>query len=513
MKLQELFSGIEARLPAGAEHVDVRSLAVDSRAVQAGSLFAALPGVKADGAAFAAGAVARGAAAVLAGRALELRAPVVVAADPRRAFSLAAANFHGRPSERLQLVGVTGTNGKTTTTYLVEQLAAARGLKAGLLGTVEVRWPGARVEATHTTPESHELQALLARMVDAGVELAAIEVSSHALEQQRAAGCRFAAAAFTNLTRDHLDYHGTMEAYFEAKARLFRELLPDGAPAVLNLDDASCRALADELRRAGRVRVIGFSLSSSADLRGEGLQSGLDGISFELKGLRVHSPLIGAHNAENLLTAIGLLHGLGAPLDELVQAAAQAQGAPGRLERVPDPQGRHVFVDYAHTDDALARVLDALVAASRDRRPAKGEGRVLCVFGCGGDRDRGKRPLMGKAAGQRADLTVATSDNPRTEDPLAILADVEPGLVQSGRARLDEGGALRGEDGYVVVPDRRAAIALALRCARPGDAVLIAGKGHEPYQIIGTTRHAFDDRFEAVLALSGLDAAASGGRR
>ena len=528
MKVEQLFQGVEARIPPGAASIDVRALAVDSRAAGPGSLFAALPGVQADGASFAAAAVSKGAAAVLAGRALDLDAPVIVADKPRLAFSLAAANFHSRPSEKLQLVGVTGTNGKTTTAYLVEQLSTARGLRAGLLGTVEVRWPGERIEATHTTPESHELQALLARMVAAQVQIAAMEVSSHALEQERAAGCRFAAAAFTNLTRDHLDYHRTMEAYFDAKARLFRELLPAGAPAVINLDDAAGAKLAAELRAAGRVRVIGFATNEkrasgfglqasgqtkadSADLIAEGLQSGLEGISFQLNGLQVKSPLIGAHNAENLLTAFGLLVGLGMPLAELVHAAAAAKGAPGRLERVPDAKGRHVFVDYAHTDDALARVLDALVAAAgasaKDVDPALREApkadskRVIAVFGCGGDRDKGKRPLMGEAAGRRADLTIATSDNPRTEEPLAILAGIEPGLARSGRARLDEAGALRGEAGYVVVADRRAAIELALQCARPGDAVLIAGKGHEPYQIVGTVKHAFDDRLEAARAL------------
>src|SRR5713101_6864549 len=275
VRLPELFTGIDVRLPPRAEEVDVRALAVDSRKVGPGALFAALQGVVADGADFAPQAVERGAAAVLSDRVLE------VAPDARRAFSQAASRFHGEPSKRMRLVGVTGTNGKTTTAYLVEQLAAARGLRTGLIGTVESRWPGGREGAIHTTPESHDLQELLARMAQAGAQLVAMEVSSHALAQERVSGCTFAAAAFTNLTRDHLDYHGTLEAYFEAKARLFRELLPAGAPAVLNLDDPRCAQLARE-----RPGSIGFSTRGAAGARLEarGLQSDLEGIRFDLRG-------------------------------------------------------------------------------------------------------------------------------------------------------------------------------------------------------------------------------------
>ncbi len=499
VRLPELFTGIDVRLPPRAEKVDVRSLAVDSRKVGPGALFAALKGVLADGADFAPQAVLGGAAAVLSDRELDVApAALVVARDPRRAFSQAASRFHGEPSKQMRLIGVTGTNGKTTTAYLVEQIAAALGLRTGLIGTVESRWPGGSAAATHTTPESHELQELLVRIAKAGAQLVSMEVSSHALAQERVAGCTFAAAAFTNLTRDHLDYHGTLEAYFEAKARLFRELLPAGAPAVLNLDDARLAELARE-----RPGSIGFTTRGAAGARLEarGLSSDLEGIRFDLRGgfgeARIESPLIGAHNAENLLAALGLLLGLGMPMEELAAAASLARGAPGRLERVPDPGGRVVLVDYAHTDDALARVLDAVRAA------AGGKARILCVFGCGGDRDRGKRPLMGQAAARRADLVVVTSDNPRTEDPLTILADIEPGLSKHKR-KMGISDARAGRDGYCVIPDRSAAIELALRCARPGDAVVIAGKGHEDYQIVGTEKRSFDDRVEARRALEAL---------
>ena len=532
MTLAELFAGQAVALPLGAGTLEISSLAVDSRAVQPGALFAALPGVNADGAAYAEPAVKAGAAAVLASRQLELGVPCVVSPDPRHAFALAAAKFHGEPSAQFKLLGVTGTNGKTTTTYLIEQLAAALGARAGVIGTVEARWPGVQRPSTHTTPESHELQAMLEEMARARVEIAAIEVSSHALAQSRVDGCRFAGAAFTNLTRDHLDYHRTLEAYYEAKARLFRELLNKRAPAVLNLDDARCLRLAEELVAADR-RVIGFTVKGMPAPRGvtvlaaEHLRCTLSGLSFTLRLERaesragapdveptrtpIQSPLLGAHNAENLLAAIGLLVGTGTPLPLVARVAEQAQGAPGRLERIADPKGRVVLVDYAHSDDALARALDALSAAA-------GAGpRLICVFGCGGDRDKGKRPMMGKAAGARAQLTIATSDNPRSEDPLAILSEVEQGLVSSGAqkvapelaAELLLDHAARGRSGtrsYAIVADRRAAIRLAIAAARPGDAVLIAGKGHEATQTIGAQKRPFDDRVEAALAIAKINA-------
>ena len=503
MELSELFANAGATVPTESAALDIRALAVDSRRVTPGALFAALPGANLDGAQFAVQAVERGAVAVLAERNLDVGAPVVVAQNPRKAFSLASARFYGEPSRRLSLFGITGTNGKTTTAYLVQQLSQARGLHTGLIGTVECTWPGGRLPATHTTPESHELQALLRKMADAGAQVVAMEVSSHALAQERAAGCTFAGAAFTNLTRDHLDYHGTLDDYFDAKAKLFRELLPRGARAVLNLDDARVAALSKELPEA-----LGFTLRGApgAALFAEQLRSDLSGLRFRLRTggplptqlADVQSPLIGAHNAENLLAAIGLLLGSGVPLGEIVRVVPEARGAPGRLERVPDAQGRMVLVDYAHSPDALARVLDAL------RNAAGSAPRLVCVFGCGGDRDRGKRPLMGAAAAERADLVVATSDNPRSEDPIWILDEIEPGLKSAGKRAVDPRHARSGAEGYCIVPDRREAIEVALRCAERGDVVLIAGKGHEDYQIVGAEKRPFDDRAEARRILEEL---------
>ena len=505
MKLADLFSGQSVALPLDAASVEISSLAVDSRRVTPGALFAALPGALADGADFAGQAARAGAAAILSPRKLDLPVPCVIAPEPRAAFARAAARFHGNPSSRFNLLGVTGTNGKTTTTYLVEQLATALEQRAGVIGTVETRWPGNSRPSTHTTPESHELQALLAEMARAPIDVAAIEVSSHALAQDRVTGCRFAGAAFTNLTRDHLDYHGTLEAYFDAKARLFRELLPGSALSVINLDDPRCARLAAELLESERP-VLGFTVRGARAPRGamllaaENLDCTLEGLSFnarlerpeqragapdaEASRIPVTSPLLGAHNAENLLAAMGLLIGTGAHLPMLARVAGQAHGAPGRLQRIPDPCERVVLVDYAHSDDALARVLDAIAFA------AGTEPRIVCVFGCGGDRDQGKRPLMGKAAGARAHLTIATSDNPRTEDPLAIMNDA---LV----------GIRRVDVPHVVEPDRQAAIRRALKEAREGDIVILAGKGHETYQVLKDKTIDFDDRAVAREVLKG----------
>jgi UDP-N-acetylmuramoyl-L-alanyl-D-glutamate--2,6-diaminopimelate ligase len=494
MRLSALTAGTGARGDLGADP-EIRAVTGDSRQVAPGTLFFALPGATQDGHAFAAEAARRGAAAVVAERPVDCApALLLLAPSSRRAMALAAAALHGHPGRDLTLAAVTGTNGKTTVSYLTEACVAAAGVPAGVIGTITHRWPGVERPASHTTPESTVVQALLAEMRDGGARLVVMEVSSHALAQERVAGLRFQAAGFTNLTRDHLDYHGDMEGYFAAKRRLFQEhLAPDGT-AVVNARDPWGARLADQLGPGRQVWRYGGREGDA--LHAEGLAQSLAGIRGLVRTprgpLELRSPLVGAHNVENLLCAAGLALALGVPLEAVARGLAASPGAPGRLERIDGP-GFPVFVDYAHTDDALARVLSALRAL--------GPRRLVAAFGCGGDRDRGKRPLMGEAAGRGADLTVVTSDNPRTEAPEAIIAEILPGLERAGRRRLTAAEARAGQPGYLVEPDRRAAIALAISCAREGDAVLLAGKGHEDYQLVGTERRHLDDREEARRAL------------
>ncbi len=496
MRLSKVIEGTGARGTLGSDP-EVALVTGDSRAVVPGAVFFALVGVKADGHDFAAEAARRGAVAVVAER--EVACPpalLLVAPSARRAMAIAASNLFGRPGEAMKLAGVTGTNGKTTVTYLAEAAARAANVPVAVLGTVTHRWPGGSRAASHTTPESTEVAATLAAARDAGARLAVLEVSSHALAQERAAGLAFDAAAFTNLTRDHLDYHGDLETYFRAKARLFFDHLKPSGIAVVNADDPFGSRLAAELEPTRRGRVWRYGLQAGRELTARGALFGLSGIEAELATpagpMALRSPMVGAYNLENLLCAAGLALSAGLPLDAVERGLAACPGAPGRLERI-EARGIAAFVDYAHTDDALANALAAL----RSLEPR----RLLVVFGCGGDRDRGKRPLMGEAAGRAADLAVVTSDNPRTEDPAAIISEIVPGLERVGANLLAAARARAGGSGYVVVPDRREAIALALEAARAGDAVLIAGKGHEDYQIVGVEKRPFDDREEARRAL------------
>ena len=462
----------------------------DSRAVGSGDLFAAVPGANVDGARFANAARHAGAAALLAERPLAEPLPQLVVGNARTALAHASHAVYGDPLAALAAVGITGTNGKTTTAWLLEGALRHLGMTTALLGTVSERVGDAVRPARFTTPEADDLARFARGAVEAGASHLVMEVSSHGLDQRRADGGPFAVAAFTNLTQDHLDYHGTMEAYGAAKARLFTELAP--AASVLNVDDAFGRDLAG--RAGGKVWRVGAH--TDAEIRGRVESEGPEGMRARMRtpageGV-LETRLVGRHNLENLLVALGVLHALEVPLEDALAGLTAAPGAPGRLERVDDPAGRLVLVDYAHTPDALARALAAVRPFTR--------GRLVVVFGCGGDRDEDKRPRMGAAAGAGADLVVVTSDNPRTEDPDAIVRAILPGL--GGRPRLAEAGP--GDRGVLVEVDRARAIALALAAAAPGDAVLIAGKGHEDVQIVGHERRPFDDRHVAAAALAKL---------
>ena len=464
--LGQLAAALSAAQVRGEASIAVSSLGYRSDEVAPGALFFCIPGLQHDGHDFAAEAVISGAAALVVERPLPLEVPQVVVPSVRQAMGPISAAFYGHPAERLTMVGVTGTNGKTTTTFLLESVFRAAGLTPGVIGTTGVRIGGDHVPFPRTTPESPDLQGLLARMVAAGVDAAAMEVSSHGLHQHRVDGIRYRVAIFTNLTQDHLDYHASMEEYFEAKARLFTPELADHA--VVNLDAPEGRKL---LRPD--LPTTTFGLERDADVRATDVRTTLDGLTFQVGDVEVRSSLRGQFNVENCLAAIAAARVLGISEEAAVRGIADVRGVPGRVEPVEAGQDFLVLVDYAHTPDSLENVL-------RAARPLS-SGRLLVVFGCGGDRDRGKRPLMGAVATRLADLAIVTSDNPRSEDPAAIVGEI----VQ---------GAEQGEGSYVVELDRRSAIRLAVSEAAPGDVVVIAGKGHEPYQELADRTIPFDDR-------------------
>lgn len=503
MTLNQLLDGIEVVARDGEAPEDIRGLQYDSRKIEPGQLFVAIQGEVADGNRFVGNAVERGAAGVISERPRRgdcAAAVWIQVADARKALATAAANWFGRPAERLHLVGITGTNGKTTTAFLTDSLLRQSGQRTGLIGTIEYHIADRVVPSPHTTPESMDLQGLLAAMLDAGCQSAVLEASSHALAMDRLWNCRFDVAVFTNLTQDHLDYHGTMERYQEAKRRLFTGT-GAGAPraAVVNADDPASHAMVDGF--GGDVLTYGFS--PRAHLRAAHVENSPAGLRFHLDGPKgwkadLTSPLAGRVNVLNMLAAIGAGLEMGLDREVVLAGVQQLQRVPGRFERVDQGQPFLVIVDYAHTPDALINVLR--LAREIVAHPQQ-QGRVLTVFGCGGDRDRGKRPLMGAAAGNASEFVVVTSDNPRSEDPRLIINDVVVGL-QRTPARC------------VIEPDRRKAIQVAMAEAAPGDLVLIAGKGHESDQILGTEKIHFDDVEEARLALQGLGfgAAARGGK-
>jgi len=485
MWLADLHDRVEgARIVADAPG-EVRGLSHDSRHVRPGDLFVCLVGSRFDGHDYAADALARGALALavqedhlrdLRWDADRSKIPLLVVPDTRRALPALAVALYGDPTRTLKLVGVTGTNGKTTTTFLIASILRAAGLRTGTVGTLGAELMGETLPSDRTTPEADQLQALFAQMRARGAQAAVMEVSSHALAQYRTDGCAYDAAAFTNLTQDHLDYHNTLDEYFEAKMRLFRDYpAVNGKPFVasINLDDPRGAIVARETRG----RVLTYGIQNQADITARDIRTEPGRTAF-----RASTPA-GTFDAElniggtfqvyNALAAIGVGVGLGFATETIAQGLSALQAVPGRFESIPTGRGFHVIVDYAHSPDGLENLLDS----ARRLNPA----RLLIVFGCGGDRDRTKRPIMGRLAATRAEVAIVTSDNPRTEDPQAIIDEIRTGM-NDATAKV------------IVEPDRRKAISLALQEARPGDLVLIAGKGHEDYQEIQGVKHPFDDR-------------------
>lgn len=488
MKLNDWLTLFSAVAVSGEIDVEVGSIASDSRKVKPGGLFVAAAGTKQDGRRFISEALDRGATAVVAegpagtiaqaARKTDRPFTYIQVADARQALAHLASYFYGNPTDGLHLIGVTGTNGKTTTTFLTQALLRAAGFKTGLLGTVRFDLGDAVRPATHTTPGALELQSLFAEMRKAGATHAVMEVSSHALDQGRVEGCWFDAAIFTNLTQDHLDYHGTLEAYFAAKRKLFDQT----GMTLVNLDDPWGKRIKEEIPG----RCWGYGIAERGECYPKSMQIGPEGIKMAVASpigeMEIRSPLVGRYNVYNLLAAIGAGAALGLSKESIVSGVAAMAGVPGRFEKVDAGQPFLVLVDYAHTEDALDRLLQAV----SDLHPR----RIITVFGCGGDRDRGKRPKMGAVSARHSDVTVLTSDNPRSEPPLAIIQEIEAGLRSADPSAQ-----------YQVIPNRREAIERAVDLAKEGEAVVIAGKGHEDYQIIGGERLPFDDRQVARAAL------------
>ena len=501
MKLGELVSALPVNGPIigpWAER-EVTAVVQDSRRAAPGSLFVAVRGYHSDGHQFIPQAVRQGAVAVIAEENATVEAvpdtPVIRVPDSRWALAKIAAKFYDYPSARIKLVGITGTKGKTTTSYLVRSVIEAAGHTTGLIGTIDYRIGDRVYPAPNTTPESLDLQALFAEMAEQGARYCVLEVSSHALALGRTDECVFEAAAFTNLAHEHLDFHKTMDEYLAAKALLFSQLSSDKV-AVVNVDDASAAGII----KSTTARVITYGITQQADVRTAGtVGHSINGLSLTVMTpageIAIESPLAGRHNIYNILAAVGLGIALGFSGDAVAAGIRQMKAVPGRMEKVEAGQPFGVLVDYAHTEGSLNSLLETVREMTARR--------VITVFGCGGDRDRAKRPRMGTAALAGSDLVIVTSDNPRTEDPLAIIGEIETGMETTG-FRVREGEALlasAGKKPYLIVPDRAEAIARAIAMAEAGDIVVLAGKGHEDYQIIGEVKQHFDDREEARKAI------------
>ena len=480
MKLTDIIQTVKPLAVDGPLDKDITGITYDSRRVMPGNLFVAVRGEHADGHQFVEAAIDRGATAVVLERdaGLSPRATRIRVADTRHTLAMASARFYDQPSQQLKVVGVTGTNGKTTTAFMVKAIMESAGGEAGLIGTVQYQIGQRVIPAARTTPESVEIQDMMRQMLGSGCGSVSMEVSSHALDQQRVAGIDFDVAVFTNLSQDHLDYHGTMDQYFETKVKLFKMLgsRRKQGRAVVNADNEYGRRLIARL--GGESAVVTYGVSSDATIRALDVRVSADGTYFVVRTPRGHMPislpLIGRYNVSNALAAIGASLSLGIDLTSVERALANLHPVPGRLEHVPVGQDFHVYVDYAHTEDALRNVLMTVSELTK--------GRLILVFGCGGDRDKGKRAPMGEAASELADFSILASDNPRTEDPWSILAQIEEGFPSGTQSR------------YQIIEDRREAIERALNIARPGDTVLIAGKGHEMYQEFADTVVPFNDR-------------------
>ena len=502
MKLSQLIKGLHLKSfghSSGADP-DIQSVHYDSREVLPNSLFVAIPGFKVDGHNFIEDAVARGAVAVATEQPVNTSVEVVQIASARESLPIIASRFFNHPSRKLQVVGITGTNGKTTTAYLIESIFQQAGFNTGVIGTINYRFAGRNYENPVTTPESLDLQKILDRMVQDGVTHAIMEVSSHAVDLFRIKACQFNVGVFTNFSQDHLDYHKNMNAYWACKKAFFTDYLGTGfsqdqATAILNINDSKGRELAAALP----YQCVTVGHQPDAALQPQDIQQGPHGIRGRLttsvEAVTFASTLSGAHNLENILCAAGVGTAYGLAPETIAKGIANLDRVPGRLEKIPDPGGRFIYVDYAHTPDALKNVLQALRAMSSKR--------IVCVFGCGGDRDPDKRPQMGAVAAKLCDLAIITSDNPRTEKPLGIISQIKQGLQAQNTYEYQAAELIHGfkRSGYTVEPDRRRAIHLAIDVAEAGDTVLIAGKGHETYQILGLRTIAFDDRQEVRKAL------------
>jgi UDP-N-acetylmuramoyl-L-alanyl-D-glutamate--2,6-diaminopimelate ligase len=497
MQLSLLMKGIDPLGITGRMDGEVSSVCYDSRKCHKDSLFVAISGLKADGHEFIADALTRGARFII--HEGEFHPPAGITSirvrDSRRCLGILGKNFFGDPSAGICLIAVVGTNGKTTVTYLIESILRTARCTVGVLGTVNYRYGGRTLPAPNTTPESFEMQRIIREMADHGVTHIVAEVSSHALDLRRVDDCAFDLGIFTNLTQDHLDYHRTMDNYFQAKKRFFTEVLPAGRKnrphkMIVNSDDPWGRRILREVGQEVGGKRLTYGIESPCDVAAPSFHLSIDGIeaTLLLKGekISVSSLLLGKFNLSNILAAVAGAYALGIPTRSIRDGIAALIHVPGRLEKVSTTGQPAVFIDYAHTDDALRRVLQNLSLFRT--------GRIITVFGCGGDRDRGKRPLMGEAASDYSDLAIVTSDNPRTEDPLSIIREIETGIRTAKFTEADDPARHPTVRGYLIIPDRKAAIAAAIGLANSKDIVLIAGKGHEDYQIIGTTKYPFDDR-------------------